>query len=90
MSRAGVTQVTESSDDDEDLLTAPEAAAYLRVGVDWVRRQCSAGEIPARKLGRDWRVKRGALRTYAAGTGSATPAQGGRKKTARQKKRDTT
>lgn len=37
------------------VLTVPEAARFLRVSEDVVYRLCASGEIPARRVGRQWR-----------------------------------
>jgi len=42
----------------EDLLTVKEASAILRVSDQTVRRMIADGQIPARKVGRAWRMKR--------------------------------
>lgn len=63
----------------EDLpetVTAEEAADYLRVGVEWVRRQCKAGQIKGAtnirgKAG--WRIPRESLRLTGGDTPAARP-----------------
>jgi len=58
------------------LLTPEEAAAYLRVSMptiyDWLHR----GIVPARRMGRLWRIPRHALQEYDLGSPqlSAEPA----------------
>lgn len=37
------------------IMTAQEAADYLRVALDTVRRLVSQGKIPGRKVGGQWR-----------------------------------
>lgn len=92
LSDAAVQGATTTVDDDElDVLTSHEVADILGVGVDWVRRQCKAGRIPAVKLGRDWKVTRANLRRFIGATGSVAGAQAGKTKplSARQKRRGT-
>ncbi len=48
----------------DDVLSLDEAAALLRVEPDDVREMAEAGEIPARKLGQQWRFSRTALLTW--------------------------
>jgi excisionase family DNA binding protein len=45
----------------QDIMTSEEAAAYLRVGVDTLKRKARAGEVPAAKVGRRWRFRRAEL-----------------------------
>ncbi|MCZ8080693.1 MAG: helix-turn-helix domain-containing protein [Rhodobacteraceae bacterium] len=42
----------------ERLLTIPDAAEFLRVSVKTIRRWISGGELPAAKLGLQWRIRR--------------------------------
>jgi len=42
----------------EPLLTVAEVAAVLRLSVKTVRRMIARGELPARQIGRQWRVRR--------------------------------
>ncbi len=44
-----------------EYLTVKEAAAYLRVSTATVFRKLRSGELPARKFGRAWRIKRTVL-----------------------------
>ena len=41
----------------ERLLTIPEAAELLRVSVKTIRRWISCHELPAAKLGLQWRIR---------------------------------
>jgi excisionase family DNA binding protein len=62
----------------EDLpltLTAQEAADLCRVTVKVIKEKCVAGEIPANKVGRAWRIDRDALRAYLHGSGPKTGAE---------------
>lgn len=38
-----------------DIMTAQEAATYLRVSLSTLRRRARAGDIPGAKVGRRWR-----------------------------------
>jgi excisionase family DNA binding protein len=42
----------------DDVLTAKEAAVYLRVSLKTLYRLVSAGKIPGQKVGRAWRFRR--------------------------------
>ena len=65
----------------EALLTAAEAAAYLRVSRATLWRWCQAGRVPAFKIGHEWRVVSPALQRLveaadavdAAGAADAAP-----------------
>lgn len=39
-------------------LTIPQAAVEAQVCEETIRRKCSSGEIPARKVGAVWRIPR--------------------------------
>lgn len=41
----------------ERLLTIPEAAELLRVSVKTIRRWISGADLPAAKLGTQWRIR---------------------------------
>ena len=41
----------------ERMLTIPETAALLRVSVKTIRRWISCDELPAAKLGLQWRIR---------------------------------
>ena len=45
----------------EEILTAEEVADYLRVHLMTVRRWCRSGSLPAAKIGRAYRIKKGDL-----------------------------
>jgi len=45
-------------DDHADVLTADEAAKYLRVSLKTLYRLVAAGQIPGQKVGRAWRFRR--------------------------------
>jgi len=53
-----------------DLMTADEAAEYLRLHRDSVKRLARAGALPAAKVGRRWRFDRAALAKWVAEGGS--------------------
>jgi excisionase family DNA binding protein len=46
------------SPDVDEVLTAEEVAAYLRIHLITVRRWCRQGELPAAKVGRSYRIRR--------------------------------
>jgi len=50
-----------------DVLTMPEAAAFLRVTPQTVLRMLRANKLPAVKIGSRWRLSREALTRYLAG-----------------------
>lgn len=45
-------------------LTADEVAAELRTTVDWVRRACADKRLPAKKVGKSYRISRADLNAY--------------------------
>lgn len=44
--------------DDTQLLTVDETAAYLKISKGTVWTWCRAGQLPAIKVGRQWRIRR--------------------------------
>ena len=50
-----------------DVLTTKEAAAFLRAHVETIRRLARRRQIPAFKVGKDWRFHRDALRRWYEG-----------------------
>lgn len=50
---------------DGEVLTVQEAAAFLRVHLETIRRLARKGVIPAFKVGTDWRFRRHALSEWA-------------------------
>ncbi len=61
MGRVALTEKT------ADVLTAGEAAAMLRIDEKQLVKACERGEIPARKIGSDWRLSRPALLDWLRG-----------------------
>lgn len=54
---------------DDEFLTISEAAELLRIGLSTAKREARAGRFPgAIKIGRQWRVSRGALMDSINGT----------------------
>jgi excisionase family DNA binding protein len=51
----------------EELLTIEEVARILKVSVQTVRRMIDEGELQARKIRGQWRIKREDLRNYIDG-----------------------
>jgi excisionase family DNA binding protein len=60
--------------EDPRFLTAQEAAALLRVSVMTVLRLVAAGEIPAKRVGRSYRIREADLRAYLDGADAEPPA----------------
>jgi excisionase family DNA binding protein len=57
--------VTTASDEDKsDMMTIAEVARYLKLHELTVRRLAREGELPAFKVGRQWRVKRELLEAW--------------------------
>ena len=54
---------------DKEILNAQEVALVLGISERLVLRLARDGEIPARKLGREWRFLRSALRNALGGNG---------------------
>ena len=52
---------------DSEILNAREAAQYLKAHVETVRRMARRGEIPAFKVGKDWRFHKKALCDWSEG-----------------------
>lgn len=48
-------------DEETDILTTPEAAELLRVGVHTIIREARAGRLPGRRIGKEWRFSRTGL-----------------------------
>lgn len=46
------------------VLNAKEAAEYFKAHVETVRRMARRGEIPAFKVGKDWRFQKEALKKW--------------------------
>jgi excisionase family DNA binding protein len=51
--------------DNTDVSNAKEAAAFLKAHVETIRRLARRGEIPAFKVGRDWRFHQDAVRRWS-------------------------
>jgi len=47
--------------EEHEILTAEEAASYLRVSVETVWRWCKQGRLPAFQIGRAWRIRKDKL-----------------------------
>ena len=56
----------------DKVLDVREAAEYLRINDQTLRRLARDGEIPAFKVGRSWRFKRETLDAWAAGQSAPT------------------
>ena len=55
---------TELLNEMPDMLTIADVAKYLRLHELTVRRLAREGELPAFKIGRQWRIKRTLLETW--------------------------
>jgi excisionase family DNA binding protein len=53
-----------------EIMTAEEAAAYLRTSIYTLKARARAGTVPAMKLGREWRFTRSELDEWLT-TGAA-------------------
>ena len=47
-----------------EILTVKEGAALLKTSRQQIRRMIQNGELPAVKVGREWRISRNALLDY--------------------------
>lgn len=52
---------------DLEYLTTNEVAEIIRKSPDYVARQCALGNLRAKKLGNDWRIRRGEVDRFMAG-----------------------
>lgn len=66
-------------------LKTAEVAAVLRMGEEWVSRQCAAGNLKAKKLGTEWRINEADLALFMSGPEPVPSPRPGR--TARQRRR---
>lgn len=55
------------------ILTAEECAGFLRLHLNTVKRLLIEGELPGKKIGRQWRVDKEDLKRYM-GKSSSSPA----------------
>lgn len=51
----------------DEVMTADEAACFLKVSTKTVLRHARAGELPAAKVGRAWRFRRSQLLDFLDG-----------------------
>jgi excisionase family DNA binding protein len=49
---------------DKELLTVEDVAEYMEVGRVTVHRWCREGRLPCSKVGKSWRIRRGALEDF--------------------------
>ena len=47
-----------------DVLTLEDTAAYLKVSMTTMYRLVKRGDLPATKVGRQWRIRREAVEKY--------------------------
>ncbi len=52
---------------DDDVLTVDELVVWLRLSENTVLRLLSERKIPARKVGHQWRIRRGRVRDWLDG-----------------------
>lgn len=57
---------------EKEVLTLEEAAEFLEVGPEALRKAAARGEVPGRRIGSKWRFGRPALRFWLA---KATPPE---------------
>jgi excisionase family DNA binding protein len=57
-----------------EVMTADQAAAFLQTSRDTLLRKARRGELPAAKLGREWRFRRADLDAWLADGGDAGEA----------------
>lgn len=50
-----------------EFLTTAEVGAVIRMSADYVARQCNAGNLRAKRLGKDWRIRRSDLDAFMSG-----------------------
>jgi excisionase family DNA binding protein len=53
-----------------DVMDTREAAAYLRLSVETIKRKARAGAIPSAKVGRGWRFRRADLDAWLSRGGT--------------------
>jgi excisionase family DNA binding protein len=59
-----VTVMSNHNVDLQRLLTIPEVAELLQVSTKTVRRMISSGDLPAHRLGRQWRIAPAELKGF--------------------------
>ena len=64
---------TEREGDMDEILTANEAADYLKINVRTIYRLIREGKIPGRKVGGSWRFRKDILDDWLAGSGGIFP-----------------
>lgn len=63
--------MTDAANDSPEVLTLAEAAAFLRLCSHTVSKLARAGQIPGRRIGREWRFLRSELEKYLHGNRAA-------------------
>lgn len=61
---------------DGDVMNIEEAATFLRVGLDTMRKVAKAGKVPTRKIGREYRFSRSGLIAFLS-SGNSVPNENG-------------
>ena len=68
-----MTASTEREGHMDEILTANEAADYLKINVRTIYRLIREGRIPGRKVGGSWRFRKDILDDWLAGSGDILP-----------------
>jgi excisionase family DNA binding protein len=58
---------------EREVLTVRQAAELMQVSTDTVYRLASSGELPAKKVGRIWRLHCSAIKTYLTNVTGPAP-----------------
>lgn len=53
--------------DASEYLTTDEVAALIRTSPDYVARQCAAGNLRGKTLGKEWRIRRSEVDRFMQG-----------------------
>jgi excisionase family DNA binding protein len=56
--------ISETERDGNEVWTVDDVADYLKMGRQTVSRMAARGELPAKKVGRQWRFKREQIIAY--------------------------
>ena len=57
----------------DEILTAQEAADYLKLHAETIKVKARNGLIPAAKIGREWRFRKSDLDAWLSGGGTLHP-----------------
>lgn len=67
-------------------MTVAEVAATLRVSQDYVRKLCGSGQLRAKKVGQEWRIRETAFEAFMDDTDKTAPTRPGRALTKKQRR----